>query len=186
MFLNKSSKAFLSSWFVFFLSSIPLTETSAFVMTINTSPCMQRGQLDATTILQAKQSTTTVREVKHHRRRSLLQQLSLVISIISLFSPTTAFSMSSSSSSSSIEICEEPQKVVVIGANGKTGFRVVELLKKSSNYEPVAMVREESQSERFKKIEVPSFVGDLDSSISPTVEDLEGAHTVIFAAGAGR
>ena len=39
--------------------------------------------------------------------------------------------------------------VLVIGANGKTGFRVIQLLQQSGTYEPVAMVREASQQERF-------------------------------------
>ena len=117
-------------------------------------------------------------------RRKFLQKLSFIASTILLFiSPTTAFSMNSS-----LEMCqqEETQKVVVIGANGKTGFRVVELLNKSTKYEPIAMIREESQAKRFEDIGVSFFVGDLDSSIAPLVQDLEGAHTVIFAAGAGR
>ena len=34
-----------------------------------------------------------------------------------------------------------PQRVLVIGANGQTGSRVVRLLRDSSEFEPVAILR---------------------------------------------
>jgi N-acetyl-gamma-glutamylphosphate reductase len=84
------------------------------------------------------------------------------------------------------ETYPDPQKVVVIGANGQTGFRVITLLQKSPRYHPIAMIREEAQASRFEELGVPYFISDLDTSTSPTTQELEGAHTVIFAAGAGR
>mmetsp|Transcript_11134 Transcript_11134/g.16247 ORF Transcript_11134/g.16247 Transcript_11134/m.16247 type:complete len:118 (+) Transcript_11134:472-825(+) len=86
----------------------------------------------------------------------------------------------------SSEICPKSQKVVVIGANGQTDSRVVNLLNQSPNYQPVAMIRDRSQASKFNEIGVPYFVGDLNGSNSPTVDELEGADAVIFAAGAGR
>ncbi len=118
----------------------------------------------------------------------LLSSAAPATAAMSTVQVSTGTCTDASSSSSS---CPDPgiQKVVVIGANGQVGFKVVKLLHESSEssiYRPIAMIREAAQASRFEELGVPYFVGDLDSSSSPTVEDLEGAHTVIFAAGAGR
>ena len=81
--------------------------------------------------------------------------------------------------------CNEARRVVVIGANGQTGFKVVTLLHKSSQFEPIAMIRDASQSSKFDEMGISYFVHDLESSSIPT-QSLEGAHTEIFSAGAGR
>ncbi|MDX1564793.1 MAG: SDR family oxidoreductase [Phycisphaeraceae bacterium] len=72
-------------------------------------------------------------------------------------------------------------RVLVIGANGNTGFRVIQRLADSS-HEPVAMVRREDQKDRFEKWNVATVIGDLEHPIDQAVA---GCDAVIFAAGSG-
>ena len=158
----------LRQFFLFSLLLSSLFRRTIFAFHLP-SPCrLERTQLNS-----------SISSHKNSRRRLLFQQISLLFTSTLLY-PATALGMNPS------ETDDKLQKVVVIGANGQTGFRLVQLLHKSPKYQPIAMIREASQASRFQELDIPCFLGDLDSSISPTVQDLEGAHTVIFAAGAGR
>jgi len=75
-----------------------------------------------------------------------------------------------------------PMKVLVIGANGATGFRVVRLLAEAGRHEPVAMIRDEGQAGRFRELGVETVVADLEY---PLEEPIAGCDAVIFAAGSG-
>ncbi len=72
-------------------------------------------------------------------------------------------------------------KVLVIGANGKTATRVVRILKASS-HEPLAMIRDPSQREKFDQMTVATVMADLEYPIDHAVA---GCDAVIFAAGSG-
>ncbi len=72
-------------------------------------------------------------------------------------------------------------KVLVIGANGKTGRRVVETLKAGS-HEPLALIRSPAQKDSFDAMGVPTVLGDLEYPIDHAVR---GCDAVIFAAGSG-
>jgi uncharacterized protein YbjT (DUF2867 family) len=72
-------------------------------------------------------------------------------------------------------------RVLVIGANGKTGRRVVRQMKEGP-HDPVAMVRDPEQRSFFTGLGVESVVGDVEESIAPL---LGGIDAVIFAAGSG-
>lgn len=74
------------------------------------------------------------------------------------------------------------ENVLVAGANGTTGKKIVYLLKNSKSYNPVAMVRKESQMEQFRKENVITVLGDLEKDISHTLKNID---KVIFAAGSG-
>lgn len=74
------------------------------------------------------------------------------------------------------------EKILVAGATGTTGKKVINLLKDSENYTPVAMVRKESQQKEFEAQGVATVWGDLTQDISNTTK---GMHKVIFAAGSG-
>lgn len=74
------------------------------------------------------------------------------------------------------------QSVLVAGANGKTGRIVIEFLKKSDIYEPVALVRSPDQQKSFEKYNVATILGDLESDLSNTIKNVDKA---IFAAGSG-
>lgn len=72
-------------------------------------------------------------------------------------------------------------RVLVIGATGLTGSRVVRLLRDGPHH-PVAMVREEGQEFRFGELGVETVLGDLEEPVDDAVE---GCDAVIFCAGSG-
>lgn len=72
-------------------------------------------------------------------------------------------------------------RVLVIGANGLTGRRVVRLLEEGS-HEPVAMIRDPAQAPRFEDAGVDHVVADLEE---PVDHAMDGVDAVIFAAGSG-
>ncbi|EDM44642.1 hypothetical protein SCB49_13760 [unidentified eubacterium SCB49] len=74
------------------------------------------------------------------------------------------------------------EKVLVAGATGATGKKIVQLLKNSKKYQPVAMVRNEGQKAQFKTDGVDTVMGDLAHNVSNTTK---GIDKVIFAAGSG-
>lgn len=74
------------------------------------------------------------------------------------------------------------ENVLVAGANGTTGKIIVNLLKASQYFNPVAMVRKEEQQEQFTKENITTVLGDLEKDLSHTVENID---KVIFAAGSG-
>lgn len=73
-------------------------------------------------------------------------------------------------------------KVLVIGANGDTGTRIVARLKKHNKHEAVAMIRATDQKEKFDRMGVQTVLGDLEYPINHAVW---GCDAVIFAAGSG-
>ena len=73
-------------------------------------------------------------------------------------------------------------KVIVIGANGKTATRVVELLKASDTHEPLAMIRNLDHRPKFDAIGVATVLADLEYPIDHAIN---GCDAVIFAAGSG-
>lgn len=72
-------------------------------------------------------------------------------------------------------------KVLVIGANGKTGTRVVQGLK-DGPHEPLAMIRDVTQRAKFDDMGVPTILADLEYPIDHAVT---GCDAVMFAAGSG-
>jgi uncharacterized protein YbjT (DUF2867 family) len=74
----------------------------------------------------------------------------------------------------------ETKNVLVAGANGTTGRIIVDLLKKSEGYQPIAMVRKQEQKDHFEKNNVSTIVADLEEDLSHAVKNTD---KVIFAAG---
>ena len=72
-------------------------------------------------------------------------------------------------------------KVLVIGANGNTGLRVIRRLADSEHY-PIAMIRDTKQRAKFDEIGVSTVLGDLEYPIDHVVL---GTDAIIFAAGSG-
>lgn len=73
-------------------------------------------------------------------------------------------------------------KVLVIGANGNTGTRVVRLLADHAAHEPRAMIRDVAQRPKFEQLGVATVIGDLEHPIDHAVA---GCDALIFAAGSG-
>jgi uncharacterized protein YbjT (DUF2867 family) len=72
------------------------------------------------------------------------------------------------------------ENIVVAGAHGTTGKIIIDLLKESKYYSPIAMVREQEQKDQFEKYGVRSVIADLENDVSHAVVN---ANKVIFAAG---
>lgn len=73
-------------------------------------------------------------------------------------------------------------QVLVIGAHGNTGQRVVRQLAESETHEPIAMIRDAAQQATFDKLNVATSIGDLEQPVDDCVA---GCDAVIFAAGSG-
>lgn len=74
------------------------------------------------------------------------------------------------------------EKILIAGATGSTGKRIIEILNNSQSFEPVAMIRKEEQKTIFDDMEVKWVLGDLEGDVS---EAVKGVDKVIFAAGSG-
>lgn len=74
------------------------------------------------------------------------------------------------------------ENILVAGANGTTGKLIIDILKQSEIYNPIAMVRKQEQKEHFENQKVQTILADLESDVTQTVQD---ADKVIFAAGSG-
>jgi uncharacterized protein YbjT (DUF2867 family) len=72
------------------------------------------------------------------------------------------------------------KKVLVAGANGTTGRTIINLLKKSEVYQPIAMVRKQDQKDHFENQGVSTVLADLEENLSQAVQNID---KVIFAAG---
>jgi uncharacterized protein YbjT (DUF2867 family) len=74
------------------------------------------------------------------------------------------------------------KNILVAGANGSTGKKIVRLLKASQYFNPIAMVRKEAQVEHFKKENVDTVLADLTKDLTHVMKNVD---KVIFAAGSG-
>lgn len=74
------------------------------------------------------------------------------------------------------------EKILVAGAHGTTGKKIVSILKDSSNYEPVAMVRKKDQVTHFEDQNIKTVWADLENDVSEATSNID---RVIFAAGSG-
>lgn len=75
------------------------------------------------------------------------------------------------------------EKILIVGATGSTGKRIIEILSNSQSFEPVAMIRKEGQKAIFEDMEVKWVLADLEQDdLSPVLKDID---KVIFAAGSG-
>lgn len=74
------------------------------------------------------------------------------------------------------------EKILIAGATGLTGKRVVEILNRSQSFKPIALIRKEDQQGMFDDMEVDWIMGDLEGEVTHAVK---GVDKVIFAAGSG-
>ncbi|MEQ8472184.1 MAG: SDR family oxidoreductase [Marinoscillum sp.] len=72
-------------------------------------------------------------------------------------------------------------KVLVIGANGKIGKRLIKKLKQSP-HNPVAMLRKEEQVAELNKKGIQTVLADLEGNFEHA---FEGVNAVVFTAGSG-
>ena len=74
------------------------------------------------------------------------------------------------------------ENILVAGANGTTGKKIVNLLKTSQYFNPVAMIRKEDQADQFKNEKVDYIIADLEKDLAHAVKNID---KVVFAAGSG-
>ncbi|MCM8570984.1 SDR family oxidoreductase [Gramella jeungdoensis] len=74
------------------------------------------------------------------------------------------------------------ENILIAGATGATGKRVIEILNSSESFNPLALIRKEEQKQIFDDMEVESVMGDLEGDVSHV---MKGIDKVIFAAGSG-
>ena len=74
------------------------------------------------------------------------------------------------------------ENILVAGAHGTTGQIIIDLLKASDDFEPIAMVRAKDQVDFFKNQNVKAVLANLEDELSQAVKNID---KVIFAAGSG-
>jgi len=74
------------------------------------------------------------------------------------------------------------ENVLVAGANGTTGKKIIKILKSSQYFNPVAMVRKKEQFQQFKNDGVDTVLADLTKDLTHAVNNID---KVVFAAGSG-
>lgn len=74
------------------------------------------------------------------------------------------------------------EMILIAGATGSTGKRIIEILNNSESFQPVAMIRKEEQKQIFDDMGVKSVLADLEKEVDHA---LKGIDKVIFAAGSG-
>lgn len=75
------------------------------------------------------------------------------------------------------------ENILVAGANGTTGKKIINLLSESQYFNPIAMVRKEEQIPFFKAKNIETVLADLEQDVSPAFK--KQIDKVIFAAGSG-
>lgn len=75
------------------------------------------------------------------------------------------------------------ENILVAGANGTTGKKIVNLLNESQYFNPIAMVRKEEQIPYFKAKNIETVLADLEQDVSGAFN--KSIDKVVFAAGSG-
>ncbi|PKG52891.1 SDR family oxidoreductase [Olleya sp. 1-3] len=75
------------------------------------------------------------------------------------------------------------ENILVAGANGTTGKKIVNLLNESQYFNPIAMVRKEEQVAYFKAKNIDTVLADLEQDVSVAFNNT--IDKVVFAAGSG-
>jgi uncharacterized protein YbjT (DUF2867 family) len=73
------------------------------------------------------------------------------------------------------------ENILVVGANGTTGKKIVAILNESNNFHPIAMVRKEEQQAYFKAQNIETVLGDLEGDLFSVFN--RSIDKVVFAAG---
>jgi len=74
------------------------------------------------------------------------------------------------------------ENILIAGATGTTGQKIIHILKESDHYNPIPLVRKEEQRFQFEEQGIKTVLGDLEGDLSHVTKH---ADKVIFAAGSG-
>lgn len=75
--------------------------------------------------------------------------------------------------------------VLVIGANGQIGGRLVKLLKQEGKHQVKALVRKPEQAEELNAAGIEPVLGNLEDRVEALAEAMQGCDAIVFAAGSG-
>ncbi|MEC0111213.1 SDR family oxidoreductase [Paenibacillus taichungensis] len=75
--------------------------------------------------------------------------------------------------------------ILIVGANGGIGREVIQKLKESKKYNPIAGVRNQEQVEQFEKEGVPARVVDIRKTVTQIAQQLDHVDAIVFTAGGG-
>ncbi|WP_452222663.1 SDR family oxidoreductase [Lacinutrix chionoecetis] len=76
------------------------------------------------------------------------------------------------------------ENILIAGANGTTGKKIVNLLHESQYFNPIAMVRKAEQESYFKANNIETVLADLEEDVSHVFNN-QTVDKVLFAAGSG-
>lgn len=77
------------------------------------------------------------------------------------------------------------ENVLIFGANGQIGRHLVDQLKDSDDYNPIAFVRKEEQVKHFEDKDVEARLGNLEDLVDDIKDKMDGVDSVVFTAGSG-
>jgi len=75
--------------------------------------------------------------------------------------------------------------VLVIGANGQIGSRLIRLLAHEGKHQVKAMVRKQEQGEQLRAEGIEPVFANLEDRVDVLVEAIKGSDAIVFAAGSG-
>ncbi|AIE61259.1 SDR family oxidoreductase [Bacillus methanolicus] len=76
-------------------------------------------------------------------------------------------------------------KILVVGANGQIGKRLVQLIIESNKHTAKAMIRKEEQAKFFQELGVETAVVSLEDSVEKIADAAKGCDAIVFTAGSG-
>lgn len=76
-------------------------------------------------------------------------------------------------------------KVIIVGANGQIGRKVVKQLQESDQYSVVAVVRKQEQAIELQDNGIEAALVDLEGKVEQIIQTFTGADCIIFTAGSG-
>lgn len=76
-------------------------------------------------------------------------------------------------------------RVAVVGANGKIGQQLTELLHNDAEHDAVALVRKEAQQKQWQDKGVEARLADLEGTVAQLANALAGVDAIAFTAGSG-
>lgn len=75
--------------------------------------------------------------------------------------------------------------VLVIGANGQIGGRLVRLLKQEGKHQVKAMVRKLEQQDELRALGIETVIANLEDRVDVLAEAMQGSDVIVFTAGSG-
>lgn len=76
-------------------------------------------------------------------------------------------------------------KVLIVGANGQIGKKLVKLINESSEHTVRAMIRKREQAEGFEKMGVETVLASLEGTVDELADAAKGCNAIVFTAGSG-